>query len=265
MRSTSDAESAGRKIMELLSRESRPVTTQHICTTLNLPKSLASSVLYKLMKEGLIERIYTEEYDPSQPFDTASWILKSGAGQHEKKEEPGGGVEAYHAKLVLSIPLSMYGMRAELLNKFKALDFHDAYTHVIEMSENELKIMSPVIDVYALYPLLSKIRRSGGALKVRVLTEVEKSRDAAHLLRILKGGNVEVKNVEKVERYANYERKIFGVHAKLVLADDEVALLGSFNLSSHHYLVNFDIGFLIYDQRTVASLSSIFNEVWNHV
>lgn len=263
-RTSVEVESVSRKIVELLSEEKRPLTTEYICLKLNIAKSLASSALYKLLREGIVERVYTETYDPTQPFDTAMWVLKEGVKQAEGAIKPAEGIESKHTKLVLSMPLSMHSLRADLLNRFEALDLHDAYTHVIEMARQELKIMCPVIDAYALYPLISKILSSKG-LKIRVLTEIGKSRDVMHLLESLGSKSIEVKNAEKTVRYEGYERKAFGIHAKLVIADNEVALIGSFNLSRHHYLVNFDIGFLIYDQAVVNKLSLIFEEMWNYV
>lgn len=251
------------KIIQLLRKERRPLTTEYICSELSIPKIVASSALYKLLKNGLIRRIYTDSYDPTRPFDTASWTIDEKEAIAEKIHEPKAYASAY-TKLVLSVPLSMLSLRLGLLNKYDALDLHDAYTHVIEIAKNELKIMCPIIDAYALYPLVTKMINSKD-LKIRILTELEKSRDVLYLLESLKVRNIEIKDVARSVRYENYERKAFGIHAKLVIADDEVALIGTFNLSRHHYLVNFDLGFLLYDANIIAKLSSIFDELWNYV
>mgnify|MGYP000627918522 CR=1 FL=1 len=257
-------EEAEKEIIELLAREKRLLTTEYICGKLNMPKSLASSALYRLLKKGIVKRVYAEGYDPTRPFDTAAWILKEEIQSAEEALRIEEELKLGYAKLVLSVPLSMLGLRTNLLNRYEALDLHDAYTHVIEMAEHELKIMCPIIDAYALYPLVTKMLNSK-ELRIKILTEIGKSKDVIYLLESLETRNIEIKNVERIARYEGYGKKAFGVHAKLVIADNEVALIGSFNLSRHHYLVNFDIGFLIYDPVIVNKLSSIFDELWNYV
>lgn len=259
------AEDVEKEIIELLNREKKPLTTEYICSRLSISKSLASSVLYRLLKRGIIRRIYTEVYDPTRPFDTATWVLEGSVyfGKEDLKEDK-EAIKLGYAKLVLSVPLSMLSLRTDLLNKYEALDLHDAYTHVIEMAKRELKIICPIIDAYALYPLITKMLNSKD-LKIRILTELDKSKDVIYLLESIDSKNIEIKNVTRTIRFEDYERKAFGIHAKLVIADNEVVLIGSFNLSRHHYLINFDIGFLIYDPAVVNKLSMVFDELWNYV
>lgn len=251
------------KVIRLLRREKRPLTTEYICNKLNLPKSLASLILYNLLEEGAIKRVYTDAYDPVRPFDTASWILKeetyiSKEGAEERKKTGFRRIQ-----LVLSVPLTMLSLRSSLLNRYDALDLHDAYSHIIEIAKRELKIMCPIIDAYALYPLVTKIIGSK-ELRIRILTEISKSRDVLYLLDSLKTRSIEVRDIARVIRYKNYERKAFGIHAKLIIADNEVVLIGSFNLSRHHYLVNFDIGFIVHDKAIASKLSSLFDELWSY-
>jgi len=261
-----EIEEAEEKILRLLRKEMRPLTTDYICSTLNIPKFIASSALYDLLKKGLIKRIYTDSYDPTRPFDTASWMAEE--GEIGAGESYGTKAEsmARHIRLVLSIPLSMVSLRTALLNKYEALDLHDAYMHVIEIAKHELKIMCPIIDAYVFYPLVTKILSSEG-LNIKILTELKKSKDVLQLLGLLRSRNagIEIRDVARSMQYEGYERKAFGVHAKLVIADNETALIGSFNLSRHHYLVDFDIGFLIDDPEIVAKLSSIFDALWDYV
>lgn len=252
------------RIIQLLRKERRPLTTEQICSKLNIPKIVASSALYKLLKKGLIKRIYTDSYDPTRPFDTASWIAEEKEVTAEEPRRVEEEVAFRYARLVLSVPLSMLNLRTDLLNKYEALDLHDAYTYIIEIAKRELKVMCPIIDAYALYPLVTKMLNSK-ELRVRILTELGKSRDVLYLLETLKSRNIEIRDVARTAKYGDYERKTFGIHAKLVIADNEVALVGSFNLSRHHYLVNFDIGFLIYDKFIVSRLSLIFDELWDYV
>ena len=261
-----DIEEAEKKILSLLRKEMRPLTADYICNTLNIPKFVASSALYNLLRKGLVKRVYTDNYDPTRPFDTASWIVAK--GEVEVKESHGIKEEsaARRTRLVLSAPLSMSSQRTALLNKYEALDLHDAYMHIIEITKRELKIMCPIIDAYALNPLVAKIKSSEG-LNIKILTELKKSRNVLQLLGLHRSKNVtiEVRDAERIMKYGGYEWKAFGIHAKLVIADNETALIGSFNLSIHHYLVDFDIGFLIDDPEIVTKLSSIFDALWDYV
>jgi len=72
-------EDVERKIIELLIREKRALTTEYICSKLNISKSLVSTALYSLLKRG-VKRVYTEGYDPTRPFDTAAWVLRRDFG-----------------------------------------------------------------------------------------------------------------------------------------------------------------------------------------
>jgi len=254
-----------RKIVELLAREGKPLTTEDICNRLQISRTTASLILYSLLREGVLQRVYTESYDPTRPFDTASWVVKEEAF-HERAEAPPSREERKEKlmQLVISVPLSMLDKSAQILNQYEALDFHDAYMHIIEYSRWELKVMCPIIDAYALYPLVSKIK-ANRSLKVRVLTEIEKSKDVLYLLSLTEPDRVDIRDATKIIKYGTIERKGFGIHAKMIIADDEIALIGSFNLAKHHYLVNFDIGFLIHDRLAVRKLSQLFEMLWDYV
>lgn len=250
-------------ILSLLSSSKKPLSTEQICSTLNIPKNVASATLYNLLRRGLVKRVYTETYDPTRPFDTASWTVDENVIANLQQEAQ---VWERSIRLVISLPLLASNIRASLLNKYEALDIHEAYSYVVEEAERELKIMCPIIDAYALYPLISRVSKVGN-LKVKILTEFSKSIDSIYLL-LSSSKNFEIKNAEKYATTENSRRrakKLFGIHAKIIIADDKVALLGTFNLSKHHYLVNFDIGFLIYDQHIIKTLSQLFDTLWELV
>jgi phosphatidylserine/phosphatidylglycerophosphate/cardiolipin synthase-like enzyme len=243
-----------------------------------------------------VKRVYTSDYDYNRPFDTVSWtiqdeqraedFLKSGGPSKppfEKhiaeliSEETAGEGEF---RLVLSLPLNMHRRRGEILNTYNAVDFFDAYREVIESAEKEIKIMSPFIDAYSLYPIVDKLSKES-FLSVHILTEKDnlaREFDLVHLLTVMREGGLNIKvrdaklvaNSEVMEdvkeilgrEYKNY--KISGIHAKLIIADTSVALAGSFNFTRFHYLSNFDIGFLIYDRYVVRTLSNLFKEMWKN-
>ncbi|MEM0345794.1 MAG: phospholipase D-like domain-containing protein [Thermofilum sp.] len=256
--SSSDVE---KKIIQLLSGAETPKSSEFISTELKIPKNVVSAVLHELYKRGLIKKVYTPAYDPTRPFDTVSWVIAEKAVGTRPQQTSGVGIEE---KLVMSKPVKMADLATAILNSLEALDLHDAYNYVIEEAKHELKMMSPVIDVYAFYPLMSKLSRDRN-LKVKILTEFSKSESLVHIISSQEIKNIEVRNAEKYAEYGGRRRKIFGIHAKIVIADENVALVGSFNFSSHHYIVNFDLGFLIHDAQVVRKISRLFDELWNYV
>lgn len=208
----------------------------------------------------------------ASPEDVSSKVQ----AMEEIKQAP----EESKIRLVLSLPMSMHKRRGEILDACNAVDFFDAYREVVESAEKELKIMSPFIDAYALYPIADKISKSSN-LSVRILTEKDnlaKEGDALYLFAVMKSGglNIEVRDAKIVAESGvmdavrellsrnSREYKTSGIHAKVVIADSSVALVGSFNFTRFHYLSNFDMGFLIYDKSIVQTLSKIFMEMWRN-
>jgi len=51
-------------------------------------------------------------------------------------------------------------------------------------------------------------------------------------------------------------------HAKIIIVDQERAIIGSHNLSIKSCFDNFETSFLILDPANVARLSAIYNETW---
>jgi len=246
-----------RRIINVLHEKKEPLSTEQLIEILGVSKQDASRALFELLREGVIEKTYTEDYDPTRPFDTASWRLVK---LIEDKRDT--NYFSRYAHLVLAVPFTMHKQRAMFLNKYEAVDFFDAYSHVVNVAEKELRVMCPIIDEYSFFPLLNKIAKSSD-IRIRILTELKKSEALVYLKEVTGGGQIEVLDVAIVEPTTG--RKIFGIHAKLIIADSKVALLGTFNLSRYHYLVNLDLGFLIHETSTVKKLVMLFDELWNYV
>jgi len=260
-----DVESIKTKVMKILEAARAPITSRDLLQRTAVSPSALSLALSKLYKEGAVRRIYTEEYDPTRPFDTVSWVLAEKGKSGVKTEAEDTSPIEDRIKLVMSIPLSMHATKTQLLNSFNAVDFLDAYVHVIELAQNELRIMCPVIDAYGIFPIMSKITKNP-TLTVRTITELSKSKDLLYLLDIVDRNRFQVADAFRATKINNNQtRKISGVHTKMIVADDEAALVGSFNFSRHHYLVNFDLGFLIYDRDMVKVLSRLFDDLWSYV
>ena len=245
------------KIINILHERKEPLSTEQLIKILEVSKQDASRALFELLREGIVEKTYTEDYDPTRPFDTASWRLIKYIG--EKKN---ANYFSKYIHLVLAVPFTMHKQRVAFLNKYEAVDFFDAYSHVVDVAEKELRVMCPIIDEYSFFPLLNKIAKSSD-IKVRILTELKKSEALVYLKEVTGGRQIEVLDAAIVEPTAG--RKIFGIHAKLIIADSKIALLGTFNFSRYHYLVNLDLGFLIYEIGTIKKLIMLFDELWNYV
>jgi len=229
------------------------------------PPGLLAKALYGLYSRGMLEKSYTDDFDPARPFDTATWSLKEKRAWAERS----AGVEYSRLEeqkisIVLSFPISVeHAERLRMLNRFKALDFNEVYETVVESAEKELKIACPVIDTYGISPILNKLR-SSESLKVRIITEMSKSRELEYYVGVVGSERFKVLDASRTSSAGSIRRKVSGVHVKMIVADDEIALVGSFNFARYHYLVNFDLGFLINDRKTVRTLSDYFEYLWSY-
>ena len=285
-----------KKILGTLKDSKRPLKSSELATMLQIEPPLLLKALLNLQKKGIVKRVYTSDYDYNRPFDTVSWTIQDDQRAEEFLNTGGPSeppfekhapeltfemaVESEGFRLVLSLPLNMHRRRGEMLNLHNAVDFFDAYREVIESAEKEIKIMSPFIDAYSLYPIVDKLSKDA-SLSVRILTEKDnlaREFDLVHLLAVMKEGGMNIKvrdakivaesevmeDVKEILGRESKNYKISGIHAKLIIADTSVALVGSFNFTRFHYLSNFDIGFLIYDKYTVRTLSNLFKEMWKN-
>jgi len=284
-----------RAVVSILQNADCPMNSLELLSRIRTEPPLLFKALLELQKKGILKKVYTQDYDYNRPFDTVSWTIKDRqkaesflaeepfeTAIEEHFEDTGSrtAIEESKIQLVLSIPLSMHKRRGEILDLYNAVDFFDAYREVVESTEKELKIMSPFIDAYALYPVVDKISKSS-SLSVLILTEKDnlaKEFDAVHLLAVMKGGGLNIKvrdakivaesnimdDVRELLGKESRNYKTSGIHAKIIIADTAVALVGSFNFTRFHYLSNFDVGFLIYDRSTVKTLSDLFEEMWKN-
>ncbi len=259
-------EDVKKKILEVLASEGRALSSAEIMQKTGFPSYILSSALFELLKENAVRKVYDSDYDPTRAFDTAKWMLLLKAGEPSSDEEPAEHQkDSDNMKLVLSVPLSLLSIKNNLLNSSNALDFSDAYIHVVEAAEEEIRIMCPVIDSYGMFPIMTKIANSS-RIKVKVITELEKSRELSYFMDVADRSRLLVADaLRKKGDGHERSRKIGGVHSKMIIADRKIALIGSFNFSKYHYLTNFDIGFLIYNRNLVEKLLRIFEEIWSYV
>jgi len=262
-----------KKIVEALRAKNGPASIYELQSEVNEDFPFLVRGIFELYREGVIERVYSEDFDPTRPFDTAMWILRcERIGAEKNQKIPSKSMEVLSSesttrdfRLVLSIPLTLHAHRAALLNKYSAMDIFDAFEYIVNLAEDELKIICPFLDAYGFFPVINKLHKSP-SLKVRIITEIDKSREIEYFADVAGPGKIEVVDAQKIaETSQGGRRKIEGVHAKLAIADEQAALIGSFNFSRYHYLVNFDAGFLVHSKSIVRLLSDLFEELWRHV
>lgn len=260
-----------RRLIKVLEAERRPMSFSELQRRVDVSSSLLLRGVFELYKNGVIDRVYSEDFDPTRPFDTALWILRPGKKARIEVAEPrAGGVREevkgpQDFRLVLSVPLTLHAQRTAFLNRHSAMDIFDAFEYVVNLAEKDLKIVCPVLDAYGFFPVVNRLHRAPD-LKVRIITELDKSRDVMYFAEVAGPRRILVVDALKlIETPQGGQRKVEGVHAKMAIADNKAALIGSFNFSRHHYLVNFDAGFLIHSQPVIELLSSLFEELWRHV
>ncbi|MCR8454587.1 MAG: phospholipase D family protein [Crenarchaeota archaeon] len=206
--------------------------------------------LLKLEKSNFVKRVYDNDFDLSDPIMTVKWK----ATEHEAEE-------LIHVQMVASFPPRL-GDFKQLCSRYAIRYFVEALEDVINAADNTLRIMCPFVDATLLHILIKadKIRR--GLVAVKIISEKGKKGENVSLLNYIKSilRSVEV-------RYADFyegDRKVFGIHAKAIAADEESLLLGSFNLTIRHIATNLDLGMLI-KGPLVSKFTKIFDDLWKAI
>jgi len=250
------------KILKILKERGGRIITKVIKEELKVPEVDIARCLYELSDGGFIKKEYTKEYDPTRPFDTVTWALtnksielEKGLIKHEYLGRKAKLTKEDRIDVVMTYPTALASFSRELLNDLEILEFSDIFETLIYATKSEVKIISPFIDELMLYPLVKKLN-SNPSIRVNILTETDKN-----LYNIMHPGKfVTIKKLTKREK--NKKTKIYGVHAKLIIIDEDVALLGSFNLTRTHLTKNFDLGLLIKDKRIVKKLDFLFKKLF---
>ena len=248
---------------------SGPLSTEEILSACrkepllkNVPRHKILDFILHLWKKGMLEKIQHEDYLDEKPITSAMWAIK------RPKREILRFVSKEDARepalwLVVSTPpplprLSKLKMLIEGFEETLSVD--EAIDRLMQMAENELRIACPYYDAY-FETLLYRFREKISKLDVRILVE----RANAPLIRALTYYPHNVK-VREFSLYKKLEEgrfiKIYGEHAKIIIADDREALIGSMNLTAIHLSCNLDIGILIGNQPTIRKIIQIFDTAW---
>jgi phosphatidylserine/phosphatidylglycerophosphate/cardiolipin synthase-like enzyme len=137
----------------------------------------------------------------------------------------------------------------------------DAFRFVIAASSRELRIASPFIEHDGLglvAPWLERAAERGVALTL--LNRDPGGSSTAHLAR---GALTRLFGTRfRVASYhiTNEGKQLLSVHAKLVIADDHAAYVGSAEIRRHSLELNFELGVLVVGEQA-AALARIFDAI----
>lgn len=76
--------------------------------------------------------------------------------------------------------------------------------------------------------------------------------NSPQILSILKENHIEAKKIDSYRK----------VHVKLMIIDDEIAILGSHNYSLSAFTLNYEISVIIHNKEVVNRLKTFFNNLW---
>lgn len=239
--------SAANKIIEVLKALGKAPTLE-IVRASGLRWADALRALTLLEGEGVVRRV--EILDYTKPLATAVWALQKPAAPETAEGEALGSI----ISLILNPPL-LRDLGRALPASMGLLDSLD---YIVSSASRSLKVSMPYIGELMSTLFTQHLQDLRRVSLLRVITEDEQGNRRA--LEPLKSylPNLEVlyatRRVEGV--------KVLGVHLKMIIADEELAIVGTFNLTQAHLLVNYDIGFLLRGS-VVRRLNEIFDVIWN--
>jgi hypothetical protein len=133
-----------------------------------------------------------------------------------------------------------------------------AFERLFRSAERTLKIFAPYVD-----PTFTGLIQGVNA-KIRMVTTVASGRPVRPNPVLERCSTTR----DLVVRYLNEQRDralMYQMHAKLILADDTRAYVGSANLTDTSIHYNLELGLLTEDPAIVATLAKIFDHVFEQV
>ncbi|MEM2188915.1 MAG: phospholipase D-like domain-containing protein [Nitrososphaerota archaeon] len=241
--------SAAEKVIELLKARRRAPTLEIVKAT-GLSWDEAIETLFTLENGGAVSR--AEVLDLTKPIATAVWELRAeGAPESAEGRELGSVVS-----LILNPPL----LRDLGSPPPASMGLLDSLSYAVSSASRSLRIAMPYVGDLMSALFAQHVQDLKRLSLLRVITEDTRSnRRALEPMRLFLP-NLEV-------RYATKESggvKVVGAHLKLIIADEDLAIIGTFNLTQAHLLVNYDVGVLLRG-GVVRHLTAIFDAIWNKI
>lgn len=224
---------------------------------INVKLSELIDTLIALEKEAIVRKVRDEEFDPYKPLTTVKWQLTHpGVLPVEPHQPPSEEIWIVTSKPIYS---PLWASLDKILKGSKTLTTEEAIHKLVLDSERILRVACPYYDeIFAsiLYKASDRISRLA---EVRILYE-EESPVLLKIKELL--SNVSAKSLIRREPVKGF--KYVGMHAKLLIADDKEALLGSFNLRAQNIYYNFEVGLLLKGEPA-RRLRDLYDAVWDSI
>lgn len=203
-----------------------------------------------LESQGLIKK-RDPPADLTKPIATTKWCVS---------EQAGASVESMELGTVVSLILNPPVLRILRIPPQGSIGLVDSLQGFVCSASKSLRIMMPYLGDFVSLLFLSCADKLKGLNYMRIITEHIQKNYA--LLERLKRffPNLEV-------AYATKEAggvKLEGAHAKLIIIDEDYALIGTFNLTDAHLLINYDVGVIVKGE-VVRILADVFDKLWDAV
>ncbi|VVC76176.1 Major cardiolipin synthase ClsA [Aquicella siphonis] len=127
-------------------------------------------------------------------------------------------------------------------------DSRTKLTALIQQAKSSLKIYAQNINDYKITGALAKAAKRG--VRVQILTST-RLRDKQYLYLTRAGVNI------------HYSRPLM-IHAKIILADEKTAVLGSINLTRASLEDNRELSVITHDPTVIGQLLATFRQDWEH-
>lgn len=134
-------------------------------------------------------------------------------------------------------------------------EFASKVIPLIKQSERSIDI---IVYEWRWYPdqIGSEIQKFNNAIivakrrgkRIRVIT------NSRNVMDILSGNKVEVKKLCTHR----------SIHTKLMIIDDEIAILGSHNYTMNAFTINYEVSIATQDKEVVKRLKSYFKNLWSY-
>jgi hypothetical protein len=222
-----------------------------LAVRLKVDAGLVALALRQLAAGGLVYRLEESVLDFTKPLLTSKWCI---AGQQKAQERP----EVIGEVVDLIVNPKLYRDLGSYMQRMGFPGTFDALKGYVCSSEVSLKVMMPYIGDLLGVMLAECIERLS-RVEVKVITEVDSAGSVEPIRGLLP--NIKVLYATQYAQAGSRKVKVRGIHAKLILVDRRIAVVGTFNLTKHHLYTNYDIGVVL--RGAVASyLDELFEAVW---
>lgn len=236
--------------MEVLRARGRAPVLEIVRET-GLSWSEVIKVLTALEGKGVVSR--AEVLDLTKPIATAVWEVRAQAAPEPAEGEGIGSVVG----LILNPPL----LRDLETLPPASMGLLDSLSYAVSSASKSLRIAMPYVGDLMSTLFAQHVQDLRRLSLLRVIAEDDwRNRQALEPLKLFLP-NLEVRYAT---RRAPGGVKVAGAHLKIIVADEELAIVGTFNLTQAHLLVNYDVG-VILKGGVVRYLTAIFDAIWNKV